>query len=128
MRNAIAGLLLLLPCFLAATPAAMAQQEVRMGVLGLFHPRELILEQESGQLLSVAAKTASNRLVLNGEPGRRQLIFRAVKDRVVVGSRAAESWTATARDGSSTAFQLTVPGKFRRAYWGQLTARWLWPP
>jgi stage II sporulation protein D len=115
------GLLFLLPLLPAAVPAAEAQQEVRIGVLGLFHPRELILEQESGQVLSVTAEAASSRLVLNGEPGRRQLIFRAVNARVVVGSHGAESWTATARDGSPTAFQLTVPGKFRRSYWGRLT-------
>jgi len=106
---------------LAVVPAAKAQQEVRIGVLGLFHPRELVLEQESGQVLSVAAEAGSSRLVLSGEPGRRQLIFRAVSGRVVAGSREANSWTATARDGSPTAFQLTVPGKFRRSYWGRLT-------
>lgn len=120
-RHPHVELLFLLPLLLAAIPAAKAQQEVRVSVLGLFHPRELLLEQESGQVLSVAAETASRRLVLNGEPGRRQLIFRAVKDRVVVGSHSAESWTATARDGSPTAFQLTVPGKLRRSYWGWLS-------
>jgi stage II sporulation protein D len=111
---------LLLSFLLAAVPAATAQQEVHIGVLGLFHPRELVLEQEDGQVLSVTAETASSGLVLNGEPGRRQLIFRAVSGRVVVGSRSAESWTATARDGSPTAFQLIVSGKFRRSYWGRL--------
>ncbi|MDR3776746.1 MAG: SpoIID/LytB domain-containing protein [Terracidiphilus sp.] len=119
-RLSLAGLMFLLPLLLAVVPAAKAQREVSIGVLGLFHPRELVLEQESGQVISVTAETASSGLVLNGEPGRRQLILRVAGNRVVVGSRAAENWTATARDGSPTAFQLTVPGKFRRSYWGRL--------
>jgi stage II sporulation protein D len=117
----LAGLLFLLTLLLAAVPAAKAQQEIRIGVLGLFHPRELVLEQEDGQVLSVAAEDTFSRLVLNGEPGRRQLLFRASGDRVVAGSRSADSWTATARDGAATAFRLTVPGKFRRSYSGRLT-------
>lgn len=120
-RLSLAGLLFLLPLLLAVVPAAKAQQEVRIGVLGLFHPRELVLEQEDARVLSVTAETASSRVVLNGESGRRQLIFRIEGSRAVAGSRAANSWTATARDGSPTAFQLTVPGKFRRSYWGRLT-------
>jgi stage II sporulation protein D len=60
-------------------------------------------------------------LVLNGEPGRRQLIFRASGGQVVAGSRSSGSWTAAARDGAATNFWLTVPGKFRRSYSGRLT-------
>ena len=120
-RLSHAGLSFLLLSVLAAASAAKAQQEVRMGVLGLFHPRELVLEQEDGQVLSVAAEAASSRLVLNGEPGRRQLIFRASGGQVVAGSRSSGSWTAAARDGAATNFWLTVPGKFRRSYSGRLT-------
>jgi stage II sporulation protein D len=117
-RARLSFLLLLL---LAAVPTANAQQDVRIGVMKLFHPRQLVLEQDSGQVLSVAADSKPTGLVLNGEPGRRQLIFRASRDRVVVGSRSALSWTASARDGSAAAFRLTVPGKFHRVYRGQLS-------
>jgi stage II sporulation protein D len=104
-------------------PLAAAQQEVRFGVLGLFHPRELQLEPVDGQVLSVAAKgvPATSALVLNGEPDHRQLLFRAEGERVVAGSRSAASWTATARNGAAVAFRLTVPGRFHRVYSARLT-------
>jgi hypothetical protein len=72
---------------LAAAPAT-AQQEIRFGVLGLFHPHELILQQEGSQVLSVTAQgVAENQAVaLNGEPGHRLIVFRAEGDRVVAGS------------------------------------------
>jgi len=107
---------------LAAAPAT-AQQEIRFGVLGLFHPHELILQQEGSQVLSVTAQgVAENQAVaLNGEPGHRLIVFRAEGDRVVAGSRSAGSWTAAARDGGAAAFRLTVPGKLHRVYRGRLS-------
>jgi len=113
------ALLLLL---LAAAPAT-AQQEIRFGVLGLFHPKELILQPEGSQVLSVMAQdVAGNQAVaLNGEPGHRQIVFRAEGDRVVAGDRSAGSWTAAARDGGAAAFRLSVPGKLHRVYRGRLT-------
>jgi len=106
-----------------AVPLAEAQQELRFDVLGLFHPRELQLEPVDGQVLSVVAKgaAAASALVLNGEPDHRQLLFRAEGERVVVGSRSAASWTATARNGGAVSFRLTVPGRFHRVYSARLT-------
>jgi stage II sporulation protein D len=104
-------------------PPATAQQEIRFGVLGLFHPRELILQPEGSQVLSVAAQgdAGNPALALNGEPGRRQIVFRAEGDRVAAGDRSAGSWTAAARDSEAAAFRLTVPGRFHRVYRGRLT-------
>jgi stage II sporulation protein D len=113
---------ILLPLLLLAASFAPAQQEVSFGVLGLFHPQELQLEQASAHVLSVTANGALP-LVLNGEPGHRQLLFRAQGDRVVVGSRSAGSWTATARDGGAVSFWLAVPGRFHRVYRGRLTIK-----
>jgi stage II sporulation protein D len=115
------GLLLPLLLLLAASPVT-AQQEIHFGVLGLFHPWELALEPESGQVLSVAAQGAAGNpaLALNGEPGHRRIVFRAEGDRVVAGSRSAGSWIASARDGGAVAFRLIVPGKLHRIYWGRL--------
>jgi hypothetical protein len=113
------ALLLLL---LAATPVT-AQQEIRFGVLGLFYSKELILQPEGSQVLSVAAQgdAGNQAVVLNGETDHRLIVFRAEGDRVVAGSRSAGSWTAAARDGGAAAFRLTVPGKFHRVYRGHLT-------
>jgi stage II sporulation protein D len=114
------GLPLLL---LLAAPPSAAPQEIRFGVLGLFHPGELILQPEDSLALSVRAQGAAKNpaLVLNNEPGHRQIVFRAEGDRVVAGDRSACSWTASARDGEAAAFRLTVPGRFHRAYRGRLT-------
>jgi stage II sporulation protein D len=112
-----------LPLLLLAVSPATAQQEIRFGVLGLFHPKELILQPEGSQVLSVVAQgVAGNQAVaLNGEPGHHQIVFRAEGDRVVAGDRSAGSWTAAARDGGAAAFRLSVPGKLHRVYRGRLT-------
>jgi stage II sporulation protein D len=119
MQRVCLGFLLLL----VAAPPATAQQEIRFGVLGLFHSRELILQPEGSQVLSISENDAAKNpaLVLNGETGHRQIVFRAEGDRVIAGSRSAGIWTAAARDGGATAFRLTVPGKFHRVYRGRLT-------
>jgi hypothetical protein len=123
IRTAARKLIALMPLLLLSAPPATAQHDLRFGVLGLFHPKELLLEPENRRVLSVAAEgIASNaNHILNGESGRREIIFRAVGDRVVVGSRPASSWSVAARDGSAVAFRLTVPGKIHRVYWGRLT-------
>jgi len=112
----------LLPLLLLLVSLPSTAQEIRFGVLGLFHPRELILQPEGPQVLSVAAQGGAGNpaLVLNGEPGHRQIVFRAEGDRVVAGSSSAGSWSAAARDGGTVAFRLIVPGKFHRVYHGRL--------
>jgi len=111
---------------LSASPAR-AQQELRFGVLGLFHPRELVLEPEGREVLSVSAQggARSTVLVLNGEPGHRQIVFHADGSGVVAGTRSARTFSVTARNGGVVAFRLTVPGKLRRVYsgWLNLEAR-----
>jgi stage II sporulation protein D len=114
-------LIVLLCLQLIVLPAA-AQQEIRFGVLGLFHPQELLLEPEDRNILSVTAQdsTGNSRQILNGEAGHRQIVFRAEGGRVVVGTRSASGWTASARDGGAAGFRLIVPGKLRRVYSGRL--------
>jgi peptidoglycan hydrolase-like amidase len=105
-----------LPC------AALQQQEIRFGVLGLFHPREMVLEQGSSQVVSIRSNgEAGTAQVLNGESGHREIVLRVAGSHVTAGSASASSWTATARDGSPVAFRLIVPGKIRRIYFGRLT-------
>jgi stage II sporulation protein D len=113
--------LLLLPLLTASL--APAQQQIHFGVMGLFHTKEFSLQPEGRQVLSVTAQDASSSAtrILNGESGHRQISFHAEGNRVIVGSRSADSWTASARDDSVVAFRLTVPGKLSRVYWGRLT-------
>ena len=85
-----------------------APRELRFGVLGLFHPNELALEQEGGQVLSVTADGDSQMQTwaLNGEPGHRQLVFRAEGGSVIAATHKATSFTAAARDGGPASFGL----------------------
>jgi stage II sporulation protein D len=121
-RRAILYLLFLSP---SIVPAQQGSQEIRFGVLGLFHPRELVLERGGEQVIAVAAgeRAATPTFVLNGEPGHRQVAFHVDGNRVVAAEKSATSWTATARNGSPVAFRLTVPEKFHRQYWGRITIR-----
>jgi hypothetical protein len=92
-------LLVALPFFLLPLQIDAQQQEIRFSVLGLFHAREMLLEEGSGAVLSVAASDASSTtpFVLNGEPAHRQLLFRADADRqgsiILACSEIAESLT-----------------------------------
>lgn len=113
---------LILPVVLLSGSTARAQHDVSFGVLGLFHPKELILEQGNGQVLSVATTEGLKtiRLTLNGEPGHRALVLRAQGDRVAAGTHLAASWAVSARDGGAVALRLIAPGKIRRVYLGRL--------
>ncbi len=104
--------------FLIAT-LARAQSDVRIGVLGLFHPRELDLSPTRTQALIVS--NGQTTLLLNGEPGRRHLLLRAVDDRIVFEGLSAASWFVTAHNEERPRFQLSVPDKIRRLYQGNLT-------
>ena len=105
--------------------AQQRPQEIRFGVLGLFHPRELVLEQGGGQVITVAGdeRVGTSTLLLNGEPGHRQIIFRVQANRVIVSDKSATYWTATARAGGSVALRISIPAKIHRQYWGRITIR-----
>ncbi|HEY0759088.1 MAG TPA: SpoIID/LytB domain-containing protein [Acidisarcina sp.] len=92
-----------------------AQQELSFRVLGLFHPRELIVEPAGGQTLLASAPGYAPYL-LNGEPGHSTLAFHAEGNRVMAGERSAAEWNVSTRDGSRAALLLEVPGKLRRLY------------
>lgn len=107
---------------LASSPLVVAQSagDVRIGVLGLFHSQQVILEPASSQPVLVSAAGAAP-FVLNGEAGHRSLTFRADGDRILAGNVPAPSWSATARDTTASEFRLSIPGKIRRVYEGRLT-------
>jgi stage II sporulation protein D len=109
----------------AITQPQLGPQEIRFGVLGLFQPRELVLEQGGGQVISVtgAERAGNSTLVLNGESGHRQVVFHVEGNRVIAGDKSATSWTATARNGGPVALRLSIPAKLHRQYWGRITIR-----
>jgi len=118
-----------IPAFIALTlfvlsgRAAAMENEIRFGVLGLFHPQEIVLEPDGNQTLSVrpVGEAGASGLIVNGEPGKQRLVFRAGMNAVAVDGQNSSSWIVTARDGGRARFALSVPGKLRRDYRGRVT-------
>jgi peptidoglycan hydrolase-like amidase len=123
LSRVLARVVLLLLLALVSNPRAMAG-DVRIGVLGLFHPRQLTLRalskesvvlQAEGQtfiLESDSSMTASFQVsegVLLLDFGGRQLRTTAIH--------------AAARNQGAVAFSLSVPGRVTRTYHGTLDIR-----
>jgi stage II sporulation protein D len=119
-RRTVASLLL----FLITSPTAFAQK-VQIGVLGLFHPRQITLSIANGEALLLGAD--NNVFVL--EPGPRPSTARIriaggtllleIGDRIV---RAAEI-RASGRNSRAATFVLGVPGKINHQYRGTLSVK-----
>jgi peptidoglycan hydrolase-like amidase len=102
---------------------ARAQSDVvRIGVLSLFHPHELILRAPpaSALVLHVGGKS----IVLDGSSAANVARFYIVGDKVIVhiGDRtvSASEIFVTDRANGPTDFELNVPGKIWRHYRGVL--------
>ena len=111
------GLHLALLVFLSL--AAHAQTEIRFGVLGLFHPTELLLAPNGMESISV--HLANTGIILNGERNHRRLLVRANQNQLVIQGEMFNSCTIDARDGSPVRFRLSIPGKISRIYEGKLS-------
>ncbi len=98
--------------------AVHAQNGIRFGVLGLFHPHTLEVAWTGPGALVVTG--AGDPIVLNGEAGHRKLLVQAAHDRVLVAGRQVMGLRGHSRDGADSVFELTVPGRFHRVYKGQL--------
>ena len=119
-RRTVAWLLF----FLITSPTAFAQK-VQIGVLGLFHPRQITLSIANGEALVLGAD--NNVFVL--EPGPRPSTARIriangtllleIGDRLV---RAAEI-RASGRNSRAATFVLGVPGKINHQYRGTLSVK-----
>jgi stage II sporulation protein D len=114
---------LLLFLALALSPHAIAQ-DVRIGVLGLFHPREVHLQASRNEAVIIHA--AGQTFVL--EPGSRMAATLRISDDALLLDfgghvlRTAEL-RAAARNNNAVSFLLTVPGKITRAYRGTLVVK-----
>jgi len=110
--------------FLLGGPGAFAEQ-VRVGVLGLFHPREITLSAAKGEAIVV---TAGGKAVVL-EPGPHGDIARIeVSDASLLlefrgeFARTAEIH-ASGRSRHGASFLLGIPGKISRQYLGTLSLR-----
>ena len=99
-----------------------AAQNVRIGVLGLFHPRHFELSVPGGSALVV--HIGGESVVLEGSSGVSVAHIGVRGGNVVldVGARVlrASELTVTSRESGPVDFNLAVPGKIKRHYRGTL--------
>lgn len=109
---------------LLATQAACAQ-DVRIGVLGLFHPRQLTLQAAPGQAVIVHA--GSEAFVLERSSGAETAkITISGGDLIIqIGNQSvrASSLRVSNRNNDVADFVLSVPGKIIRRYHGALEVK-----
>jgi len=115
------GALIFFPLFFIAVPASLGQ-EVRIGVLGLFHPRELELGVSSTKVLVVTISGES--FVLEPRAANSYARIKISGDQMLIAIRGREirgpELRASGRSGACT-FLLSVPGEVRRRYEGTLS-------
>ena len=101
-------------------------QEVGVGVLGLFRPRQLALSPVAGSALvvHVGARAGAESIVLEASSGVNIAHIYVRGDQIVlaVGTRVlrASAVTVTSRENGPVDFNLAVPGKITRHYRGAL--------
>jgi hypothetical protein len=120
---------ILFACALLATQS-VAAQNVRIGVLGLFRPREITLQAAPGQALIVHALNihAGNKdFVLERSSGEDAARLSVDGNTLVlqVGNQSfqASALRASSRSDSAVDFELGVPAKIRRRYRGVLEVK-----
>jgi len=98
---------------------------VRIGVLGLFHPRQLMVTAAAGSALVVQAD--EERIVLERSSGRSAASVRVSGSGVVVQAGRsvvrASALYVSGRKNEPVDFVLAVPGKIERHYRGRLEIR-----
>jgi len=106
----------------AASTHASAAVRVRIAVLGLFHPNQLVVEVspsspmlvDSGQQQLIAGVGTPQRIAVRRASGN--VIVQTAGSQIV-----GERLTFGARSGGESEFVLVVPRKLRRRYRGNLT-------
>lgn len=96
--------------------------DVRIGVLGLFHPRELIVSAVEGHALVLQAD--GEKVILEKSSGAQSAVVRISDNGILVdaGGRSifASTVIVTGREGGPAIFILGVPGKITRRCHGTL--------
>jgi len=100
------------------------EQIVRVGVLGLFHPRELIVSTTAGHALLLQGGDQSIVLERSGSPSAT-LHFHNSEVLVTSGSQTLRATTVRVadRENEPVAFTLEIPGKIVRRYHGMLEVK-----
>ena len=100
-------------------------QSVRIGVMGIFHPRQLTLSSRAGEAIVVTA-SGQTLFLQPGSPTER-LLIRTSGDILLLNLAGEEIRTrelhAAGRNQDAASFVLGVPGKIERRYRGTLDVR-----
>jgi stage II sporulation protein D (peptidoglycan lytic transglycosylase) len=119
-RKTVASLLL----FLITSSTAFAQK-VQIGVLGLFHPRQITLRIANGEALLLGAD--NNVFVLEPGPGPSMARIRIAGDTLLleIGDRVVRvaEIHVGGRDSGAATLVLGVPGTISRQYRGTLAVK-----
>ncbi len=108
-------------CLLVLASALSAYaRDVEVGVLGLFHPQEVAVQSEPGQILECEN---SSLLRTAGHSWQLQLVRSQI--RIAAGDRVTLATLLVCDDGhgGDTEFRVVVPGKISRRYRGKLTIK-----
>ena len=111
----------MLACILLASRVACAQ-DVRIGVLGLFHPHQVMLKAAPGQALVI--RTEKRSFVLERSSGKDVAEISVSGDQLIfqMGNQSvrASGIIASSRSHGGADFVLDIPGKISRRYHGVL--------
>ena len=109
---------------LLATQAAWAQ-DVRIGVLGLFHPRQLTLQSAPAQALIVHAGTKNFVLERSSGEDTAKITISGGDLMIHIGNQSVRTSTSASPAEATTALILcsAVPGKITRRYRGALEVK-----
>jgi stage II sporulation protein D len=105
--------------------AVASAQTVQVGVLGIFHSRQITLSVAKEEAIVISAE--GNTFVLEASPRTSVVRIEISGDALLLDFggrvlRAAEI-RATGRNGDAVNFVLAVPGKISRQYRGKLTVK-----
>src|SRR5882757_5104645 len=113
-------------CALLAAQTVYAQ-DVRIGVLGLFHPRQMTLQVVDTQALVGQTGAGSERFVLERSTGRSVATISISGDGLTIrlGDRVVQATElrGTGRNGGAIDFALAIPSKISRRYHGVIEVR-----
>ena len=100
--------------------ARSQDRQVGIGVLGLFHPRHIVVASAGGAAVLVAC--GSENFVVNGEAGHRRAVLELAPDAILLTlgttTHRCVDVDFAARDGGPAEVFLTIPAKIKRGYRG----------
>lgn len=109
--------------FAQDAPGKAAESNVRIGVMGLFHPTEFRLSATTKEALVIEAN--DRRVILEASSGLDSATVQMSGSRIILtaGQRVERSSTivVAGRTGEPVDFVLAIPGKITRRYHGRLT-------